>query len=216
MIHDSGLLVYSNGLQGSTSPVPFMSGKPAARQRGLIPDACLQAVVAPAASWIDRQLLHHSGIDVKQKMPGRIAFGMLASACLLLAACGTPPAKDFKGSWRPVNRFRAAPAEIPLHRHYTYFAAPIDGTLKSMLTRWASDTERRLDYQLNYDVTLYQAVAALRTTDVEAAAGELNAVYAAQGVRVAVLPDEILVTSTNHPTPSAANGSEPKAKATTP
>jgi hypothetical protein len=164
-------------------------------------------------------LLPHSGIDVKQKPPRRIASGALILACLLLAACGTPPAKDFKGSWRPVNHFRAVPTEIPLHRHYVYFAAPVDETLKSMLARWASDTERNLDYQLSYDVTLYQAVAALRTPDIEAAISELNALYAAQGVRVSVQPGEILVTSTNRRVPStasAANAHGLKSKATTP
>lgn len=144
---------------------------------------------------------------------------MLILACALLAACGTPPAKDFKGSWRAVNRYRATPVEIPLHPHYTYFAAPIDGTLKSMLARWAGDTERTLNYQLNYDVTLYQAAATLRSTDIDAAADKINTIYAAQGVRVTTTPGEILVTSTNGPAPASAPAStagEPKAKAATP
>lgn len=164
-------------------------------------------------------VLPHFGIDVKQKIPGRMACGMMMLACLLVAACGTPPAKDFKGNWRPVNRFRATPAQIPLHRDYIYFAAPIDGTLKSMLTRWSGDTERNLDYQLSYDVTLYQAVASLRTTDIGAAMRELNAVYAAQGVRVTALPGRILVTSTDRPPAPLATALAPgrtKAGATTP
>lgn len=196
-----------------------MPGRTAAHQRGLPTDAHSQPVAVLMAGPASGTLLHHCGTDVKQKTPSRIASGTLTLACLLLAACGTPPAKDFKGSWRPVNHFRAAPTEIPLHRHYVYFAAPVDGTLKSMLARWASDTERSLDYQLSYDVTLYQAVATLRTTDIEAAADELNAVYAAQGVRVAVQPGEILVTSRNRRAPPPApttSSNGPKAGAATP
>jgi len=134
---------------------------------------------------------------VKNRIPRRVQLGTLALASLLLAACGTPPAKDFGGSWRPVNHYRAAPTEIPLHVQYTYFAAPIDETLKSMLSRWASDTDRTLRYELSYDVTLYKPVATVRTTDLGAAAAELNNIYAAQGVRVIPKPGQILVQSTN-------------------
>lgn len=126
---------------------------------------------------------------------------MLALATMFLAACGTPPAKDFGGSWHQVNRFRSTPTEIPLHQRYTFFAAPIDETLKSMLSRWANDTDRTLDYQLSYDVTLYKPVATIRTPDLEAAASELNDIYAAQGVQVTAKPGEIVVQSTNRLSP---------------
>jgi hypothetical protein len=196
-----------------------MLGRTAAHQRGLPPRCALTARCGAGGSPTGGAFLHHAGIDVKQKTHSRIASGALTLACLLLAACGTPTAKDFKGSWRPVNHFRAVPTEIPLHRHYVYFAAPVDGTLKSMLARWAHDTERSLDYQLGYDVTLYQAVATLRTPDIEAAVGELNAVYAAQGVRVAVQSGEIVVTSRIRLAPSSAPtacGIGTKAEAPTP
>lgn len=153
-------------------------------------------------------------IDVKQKIPGRIRFGMLALGALLLVACSTPPVKDFKGPWGPVNRYRSAPIEIPLHSQYTFFAAPTDETLKSMLIRWANDTDRTLRYELSYDVTLYQPVATIRTTDIEAAATELNAIYAAQGVRMTAKSGEILVQSTHRlPPPSiptSTDGTKPK------
>lgn len=148
---------------------------------------------------------------MKEKILGRTAVGMLALATLLLAACGTPPAKDFGGSWRPVNRYRSAPTEIPLHVQYTYFAAPIDETLKSMLSRWANDTDRTLRYELSYDVTLYKPVAAIRTTDLDAAASQLNDIYAAQGVRVIAQPGEILVQSTDSLSPPAPDASTGKA-----
>ena len=131
---------------------------------------------------------------------------------MLLAACGTPPAKDFGGSWHPVNRYRSAPTEIPLHREYTFFAAPIDGTLKAMLTRWAADTHRTLHYELGYDVTLYTPVASIRTTDLEAAASRLSNIYAAQGVQVVVEPGAIAVRSTNHLSPPSPTASSESAK----
>ena len=155
-----------------------------------------------------------TGIEVKRKISGRIKFGALALTSMLLVACATPPAKDFKGSWVPANRYRSTPIEIPLHSQYAFFAAPIDETLKSMLNRWANDTDRTLRYELSYDVTLYQPVAALRTTDLDTAASELNAIYAAQGVRVMANPGEILVQSTHRlpptPIPASTNAAKPK------
>ncbi len=139
---------------------------------------------------------------------------MLALVGVLLVACGTPPAKDFKGSWGPINRYRSAPVQIPLHSQYTFFAAPIDETLKSMLIRWANDTDRALRYELSYDVTLYQPVATIHTTDIEAAATQLNAIYAAQGVRVTAKSGEILVQSTDRlpssSTPASTGDAKPK------
>lgn len=132
---------------------------------------------------------------------------MLALAAMFLTACGTPPAKDFGGSWHPVNRYRSTPTEIPLHRQYVFFAAPIDGTLKAMLTRWATDTNRTLHYELSYDVTLYAPVASIRTTDLETAASRLSSIYAAQGVKVVSQPGEIVVQSTNKLSPSAPTAS---------
>ncbi len=148
--------------------------------------------------------IYDFGVDVKEMTFGLAASGTLMLATMILAACGTPPAKDFGGAWHPVNRYRSAPTEIPLHRRYTFFAAPIDETLKSMLTRWANDTDSTLNYQLSYDVTLYSPVATIRTTHIEVAASELNSIYAAQGVRVTAKPGEIVVQSTNRLAPPSA------------
>lgn len=114
-------------------------------------------------------------------------------AILLLAACATPHAKDFGGSWRPVNRFQDAPTEIPLNPAYVYYAAPMDETLRIMLRRWAKDSGMQFSYQLSSDYTLYKAVAGIRTTDLHAAAAELSAIYAAQGVAVTTDGREIAV-----------------------
>lgn len=122
----------------------------------------------------------------------------------LIAGCATPPAKDFKGPWRPINHFQAQPVKIPLQATYIYYAAPIDDTLKAMLTRWASDSGRAIDYGLDYDVTLYEPVAAIRTADVQAAVARLNDIYSAQAVRVVVSAQKIVVRSASQPMPAAS------------
>lgn len=105
-------------------------------------------------------------------------------AIAALAACGTPPAKNFSGPWKPVNRFQNTPTEIPLNPAYVFYASPMDETLKTMLARWSRDSGRELSYKLPFDVTLYQPVAGIRTTDIDDAMAQLNAIYAAQGVSV--------------------------------
>jgi hypothetical protein len=119
--------------------------------------------------------------------------GPVLLASLAMTACGTPAAKDFRGRWKPVNRFQDAPMEIPLDQPYTFYAAPMDETLKTMLDRWAKDTSRTLTYELGFDVTLYRPVAGIRTTNLEEAATRLNEIYGAQGVLVIAHPREIVV-----------------------
>lgn len=119
---------------------------------------------------------------------------MLGLAPLLLAACATPPAPGIHGRWRPVNRFDAAPQAIPLQSAYAYYAAPLDRTLKGMLERWARDRHMALDYRHDADFTLYGPVAQLRTDDLAAAVAQLQAIYAAQQVAIAVQGDRIVVT----------------------
>lgn len=131
----------------------------------------------------------------------------LILALVVLAGCGTPPAKNFGGTWKPVNHFQAHPTEIPLQAAYTFYAAPMDETLKAMLMRWAKDSGRTLSYQITFDVTLYTPVSGIRTTDLDVAAQELTTIYAAQHVYVSATDRKILVlpSSTNS---SSATGME--------
>lgn len=131
----------------------------------------------------------------------KVLIGALMLAPLLLTGCGTPAAKDFRGAWKPVNRFQSAPTEIPLEQPYTFYASPMDETLKTMLDRWSKDTGRTLSYKLDYDVTLYKPVADIHTADIQAAAAKLNAIYASQGVEVVAHPREILVQAASTPSP---------------
>ena len=138
--------------------------------------------------------------------------------CLVaaLAACGTPPAKDFGGQWRPVNKYDEKVVEIPLAVPYTYYAAPMDGTLKSMLTRWTSDNGMKLDYKLRSDFTLTKAASGIHTTEVRDAASQLSAIYAPQGVSVLVDGPSLVVEETSAIVPHAGSApSAPQAKAQT-
>ncbi|RMH90984.1 hypothetical protein EBB59_08515 [Lysobacter pythonis] len=105
---------------------------------------------------------------------------------LSLAACGTTPAPEFNGKWQPVNRFASQTQAIPLHAAYTYYATPLDATLKGLLARWAENTGMTLSYQSGSDYTLHLPVAEIRTTSAAQAAEALDRIYAAQGLQVAL------------------------------
>lgn len=125
-------------------------------------------------------------------------------AALALSGCGTPPAKDFGGSWKPVNRFQDAPTEIPLAQPYAFYASPMDGTLKAMLTRWSKDSGMVLSYQLHSDYTLFKPVSQIHTPNAKAAAAELTAIYASEGVQITVNDRQIVVEEATTSVPDAA------------
>jgi hypothetical protein len=139
----------------------------------------------PAAS------IHHAGNDVKKVFSSRSLMGVLLSGTLVLAGCGAPPPKDFGGSWKPVNRFPASTTVIPLNQQYEFFASPMDGTLKTMLQRWAKDSGRTLSYRLTDDYTLTTQASQIHSLDIHVAAGQLNSIYATQGVLITVSDRQI-------------------------
>ncbi|PXV59819.1 Toxin co-regulated pilus biosynthesis protein Q [Dyella jiangningensis] len=132
---------------------------------------------------------------MKKELSKRALSCCVLLAAASLAACGTPPAKDFGGRWKPVNHFQDAPSEIPLNQAYTYYAAPMDETLRTMLRRWTKDAGLQFSYQLQSDYTLYKAVTQIHTTDVYSATSELSSIYAAQGVSVTTDGHEIRVSA---------------------
>lgn len=134
-----------------------------------------------------------SVLNVETTSLNSVLKGSLIVAMMALAGCSTPAAKDFGGKWRPVNQFRQQPTEIPLTTAYTFYAAPLDETLKTMLTRWANDSGRELSYKLSFDVTLYTPVSDIHTTNLDSAAQQLTTIYAAQGVYVSATDRKILV-----------------------
>jgi hypothetical protein len=140
---------------------------------------------------------------------------LLASGlALVLTACGTPAAKDFGGRWKPVNKYDDKVVEIPLAVPYTYYAAPMDGTLKTMLTRWTSDTGMKLDYKLRSDFTLPRTTSAIHTTELRDATSQLSAIYASQGVAVTVDGSRMVVEEVAAITTPAANTSTGQTKTT--
>lgn len=122
-----------------------------------------------------------------------VAVGLSFAACIALTACGSPEARDFGGRWKPVNKFASKVVEVPLAAPYTYYAAPVDATLKSMLARWSADTEMKLVYKLRSDFTLPRSVVSLRTSEIRDAATQLTTVYAKQGIVVRVDGPDIVV-----------------------
>lgn len=112
----------------------------------------------------------------------------------LCAGCATPSAPEARGRWKPVNRFTEAPQAIPLQQSYIYQASPVDGTLKTMLTRWAKDSRLTLSYLHGNDYTLHAPVANIRTSSLEEAAAALSSAYADQGVQVVVERPRIIVS----------------------
>jgi len=112
----------------------------------------------------------------------------------LLAGCAAPKPTEPTGKWMPVNRMAETPQAIPLHASYLYQAAPSDGTLKGMLTRWAKDSGLTLSYMHPNDYTLFGPVADIHTISIAEAAASLSAAYAAQGVLVVVERSQIIVS----------------------
>jgi hypothetical protein len=135
--------------------------------------------------------IHHAGNDVKKVFSNRSLIGILLSGTLVLAGCGAPPPKDFGGSWKPVNRFPASTTAIPLNQQYEFFASPMDGTLKTMLARWAKDSGLTLSYRLTDDYTLTTQASQIHTLDIHVAVGQLNGIYGTQGVSITVSDRQI-------------------------
>lgn len=121
---------------------------------------------------------------------------------LLSAGCATAPAPDIAGRWKPVNRFAKTTTELPLYSSYVYQAAPMDGTLKAMLSRWANDSGMTLDYRISSDYTLYRAVSTVSTTNPQRAMIEVSAAYAAQSLVVSIVGNQIVVQAASAETAS--------------
>ena len=112
---------------------------------------------------------------------------------MIAAGCAARPAPDFGGRWKTVNHYAAAAEEIPLYQTYVFYPSPMDGTLKSMLTRWAKDSKMALSYLHPSDFTLHEPVARIRTSSLQEAAAQLTAAYAEQRVSILVDNNQIVV-----------------------
>jgi hypothetical protein len=143
---------------------------------------------------------------------------VVAAVCsFLLAACATQPAPGISGRWKPVNHFASSIEAIPLHPAYEFYASPLDGTLKTLLLRWALDSKMTLAYEAASDFTLYAPVARIRTADLRQATDALTALYANEHIVVMVEGDSIVVrpvpANAPHNSVAAALPSQPAAAA---
>lgn len=140
----------------------------------------------------------------------RFLVVVLIALAIVQAGCATRPAPDFKGRWKPVNRYAETTEAIPLHQSYVFQPAPMDGTLKNMLTRWAKDSKMSLSYLHPSDFTLHAPVEQVNTYSLEQAASLLTSIYAEQRVSVAVEGNQITVREASSPDAdvSAAAGAE--------
>jgi len=174
-----------------------------------------EVLCPPRRRLVDRaeSIFHPSA---KSDMSSKLAPCVVALVAALLSACGTPAAKDFGGSWKPVNRFEDKTTEIPLAVPYTYYAAPMDGTLKTMLSRWTADNGMKLQYKLRSDFTLTKAASAIHTTELRDAASQLSTIYGPQGVAVLVSGPEVVVEEVSAITtpPATPTGAAPQASVT--
>jgi hypothetical protein len=127
----------------------------------------------------------------------------------LPGACATTPAPGISGRWKPVNHYAATPQEIPLHQAYLFFPSPMDRTLRTMLARWAKDSNMTLDYAHPSDFMLYEPVAQIRTGDLHEAVARLGTLYATQHVLVTVDGDAILVRQGDQAVPGLSDGVPP-------
>jgi hypothetical protein len=124
--------------------------------------------------------------------------GAIALVTVLMAAtagCATKPAPEYGGRWKAVNHYAEAPQEIPLYQAYLFYPSPMDGTLKTMLERWARDSKMTLSYLHASDFTLHAAVADIRTNDLGQAVSQLSSAYGTQGVSVTTEGNQIVVRS---------------------
>ena len=127
---------------------------------------------------------------VGARNPNRSAMAPTFHGCLMLvlilSGCATRPAPDFGGRWKSVNRYAASAEEIPLHQSYVFRASPMDGTLKTMLSRWAKDSNMTLSYLYSSDFTLHEPVSKVMTGDIGEAASQLTSAY---GGKISVTTD---------------------------
>lgn len=178
-----------------------------ARRRALPPadiHQCRDAFQRERASDVCCWRLQKGGFVIRNVVLRKMMLSCVVMVPVVVAGCATPQAADINGRWRPVNRFAEAPQAIPLQQAYIYQASPADGTLKTMLGRWAKDARLTLAYLHPNDYTLHAPIANIRTGSLEDAAAALSAAYAEQGVQVSVERPRIIVSQALPPSADVA------------
>jgi hypothetical protein len=130
---------------------------------------------------------------VKNLSKERILLAVFVVLGTTLGGCATRPAPDIKGRWKAVNHYAETTQAIPLCQSYVFYPYPMDGTLKTMLTRWARDSRMALSYLHPSDFTLHAPVAQIRTSSLEEAVSLLSTIYAEQRVSITTTDNQIIV-----------------------
>lgn len=118
---------------------------------------------------------------------------MLTLALVALTGCATRPPAGVRGHWTAVNHYSDTPQPIALNASHSFYATPLDRTLKGLLERWARDAHLTLDYANAYDYTLHRPVADLHSDDLHSALVQLAGLYAAEHVQMDMEGDRIIV-----------------------
>jgi hypothetical protein len=172
-------------------------------------------MVTHAAGGLDACAFNSTQIGDSVSTKTAVAFHVRAILMLVVlaatTACATA-APEYGGRWKPVNRYAEMPQEIPLYQAYAFYPSPMDGTLKTMLERWARDSKMTVSYLHPSDFTLHSGVAGIRTNSLQEAASQLTAAFSQQGVSITAEGSQIVVRGT---APATAAASTDTSSATT-
>jgi hypothetical protein len=123
------------------------------------------------------------------------AAGLAVVVSVFVAACGTKPAPDFRGRWRPINELDTTPRAIPLQPVQQFFVLPADRTLKDVVERWAKESGRRAAYRAPTNFSVHIDAAKVSASTLETAAAQLADAYRSQGIQISVEPRSIIVSA---------------------
>jgi hypothetical protein len=128
-----------------------------------------------------------------------IRFCSLVCAAVIAStattACAGREPRDFGGRWTPANQYATHTEAIPLHGAYVFQASPMDGTLRTLLARWARDSGSDLDYRHSSDFTLHEPVRTVRAHGLGEAVAQLGLAFSAHGVVMRVEGRRLVVTA---------------------
>lgn len=135
----------------------------------------------------------------------RVALGAVV-VMLLITACGTKPAPDFRGRWREVNTIDAEPRPIPLRPVHTFAVLPSDRTLRDVVDRWARESNRRVAYRAPMNYSVHLQATKVTAASLDAALGQLESAYAAQGIALSLEANAIVVRARSESAPPTSGG----------
>ena len=126
------------------------------------------------------------GVFLFHRMQTRVLPVFFMLLFTILSGCAGTEAPQFSGSWKSVNAFDTSIRAIALTREAVFYATPMDATLRGLLSRWARESGKQLDYRHDYDYTLPVGLAALKAPSIKEAVEKLQQTYAEKAIFIAV------------------------------